>query len=297
MKSTQKFIYSSVSYYCIAFLDILGQKDDILSFSDLPSTQDEIARVVSVLKSTAGYVVGLRESFLSYFEEGKRDTGWLKSLTPAQRAEAQKLRHCQAEVRGVSDSIIITVPLNYGDEFYTPMNSIYFSLYAICAIFVLALMCGKPFRGGVDIGWGVRLPNARKEVYGSALVKAYNLENTKAEYPRVLVGDTLLEYIDGVNTLPPDSLKSKAASKFAALCNNLITVDYDNLNILDVIGEGVHSISGSADTELVQKGYKYVVDTHKRLTIEGDTKHSPRYGKLRNYPEPRLHLWNIQPCV
>ena len=298
MKSTQRIPKScTVSYYCIAFLDIQGQKDDILSFCDLPSTREEEGKVTHVLRRTVGTVVILRKNFLDYFEALERDTGRLDSLAPEQRAEAEKLRRCQAEVRGVSDSIIITIPLNYSDEFHTPTKSIYSSLYAICAIFILALVRGKPFRGGVDIGWGVRLPNARKEVYGSALVKANNLENTKAKYPRVIVGDELLEYINGVETIPPDSLNSRVAKEYAAMCKELITVDYDYLNILDVIGEGAQLISGGIDSELVRKGYKYVVETHKRLAIAGDTKVSLRYGRLRSYLESRLHLWNIQPCV
>ena len=294
MKSTKRIPEPLiVNYYCISFLVILGQKDDILSFCDLPSTQEEKAKVERVLKSTVGLVVSLRKGFFNYYEALKSETGLLNILTPEQRAEAEKLRRCQAEVRGVSDSIIITVPLNYGDEFCTPINSIYSSLYAICGIFILALACGKTLRGGVDIGWGVRLPSARKEVYGSALVKAHNLENKIAQYPRVLVGDELLAYINGVETIPPDSLNSKAAKQIATQCKELITTDYDCLNILDVIGKGAQSVTGGIDSELVRKGYKYVVDTHKQLTMSGDIKLSTRYECLKNYLESRLHLWSI----
>ena len=298
MKSTQRIPKScTVSYYCIAFLDIQGQKDDILSFCDVPSTREEEEKVTHVLRDTVGTVVFLREKFLGYFEALERDTGLLDSLAPEQRAEAEKLRRCQAEVRGVSDSIIITIPLYYSDAFYTPMKSIYSSLYAICAIFILALVRGKPFRGGVDIGWGVRLPDAYEEVYGSALVKAYNLENTRAEYPRVLVGDTLLKYMNDVETISPDSRRDMLEKEYATECKKLISVDYDYLNILDIIGEGAQSIRGGIDSKLVEKGYKSIVDTHKRLTIAGDTKLGSRYGSLRSYLESRLHLWNIQPCV
>ena len=141
------------------------------------------------------------------------------------------------------------------------------------------------------------MPDVPEEVYGSALVKAHNLESTWAKYPRVLVGDALLEYINDIEAISPDNKNRQAAKMYAAKCKALITVDYDNLNILDVIGEEAQSITGGIDSELVQKGYKYVVDTHKCLTIAGDTKLGPRYGRLRSYFESRLHLWNIQPCV
>ncbi|MGB2814440.1 MAG: hypothetical protein WBC75_05030, partial [Dehalococcoidales bacterium] len=155
-----------ISYYLIAFLDILGQKDKILSITHPPSTVEEQNKAVDVLRDTANYVVGLRKGFLDYFNTHNRPTGILDVLAPEQRAEAEQLRRCHAEVRGVSDSIIITVPLSYGTDYCTPLNGIHAALYGICGIFLAALACHKPFRGGVDIGWGVRLPRARKEVYG-----------------------------------------------------------------------------------------------------------------------------------
>ncbi|GAG21215.1 unnamed protein product, partial [marine sediment metagenome] len=95
----------------------------------------------------------------------------------------------------------------------------------------------------------------------------------------------------------PDNKNRQAARMYATKCKDLITADYDYLNILDVIGEGTQSITGGIKSELVEKSYKYVVETHKRLIIAGDTKLSSRYGNLRSYLESRLHLWNIQPCI
>jgi len=286
-----------ISYYLIAFLDILGQKDKILSITHPPSTVEEQNKEARVLRDTANYVVGLRKNFLDYFKIVDRPTDILNVLTPEQRAIALQLRHFHAEVRGVSDSIIITVPLSYETDFCTPMNGIYSALYGICGMFSTALACSKPFRGGVDIGWGVRLPSAKKEVYGSALVKAHFLENNVAQYPRVVIGDSLLTYINGIETIKTNDWNSNRAKQLASQCKEFITSDYDHLNILDVIGGGVQSIKGGINSDLIEKGYRYVIDTHRSLTIAGDIKLSSRYGCLRSYIESRLHLWNIQPCV
>lgn len=288
---------NTLSLYCIAFLDILGQKDDILSLRDIPLTQEDKDKAIRILRSTVGTVINLRKAFHNFSEERNRDRGRFDYLPPEQQAEVQKIRQNKAEIRGVSDSTIITIPLSSDGEFAASILSIYSSLWSICAMFVLSLLTGKPFRGGVDIGWGLRLPDAPEEVYGSALVKAHNLESRCAEYPRVLVGDALLEYINDIEAISPDNINRQFAKMYAAKCKAIITVDYDALNILDVIGEEAKSITGGMTSEMVQKGYKYVVATHKRLTIAGDTKLGPRYGRLRNYLESRLHLWNIQPCV
>lgn len=294
MKKARKWIISS---YLIAYLDIQGQKDKILSLTYPPSTEEEETKAVCVLKDTVDYVVGLRNAFLEFFNAFNRPTGRLDVLTPEQRAKAEQLRHCYAEVRGVSDSIIITVPLSYGTDYCTPLNGIHSAFYGICGIFITALACHQPFRGGVDIGWGVRLPRAKKEVYGSALVKAYFLENKIAQYPRVVIGDSLLTYIRSIETIKADNSNINRAKVVASQCEEFITTDYDRLNILDIIGKGTQSVEGGVDSDLVEKGYTYVVDTHNKLTSAGVIGLSSRYGCLRSYLESKLHLWNIQPCT
>ena len=287
----------AISDYVIAFLDISGQKDKILSIDRLRSEQEEQKRVDDSVEDTAGYVVRLRRSFSGYFEKVERPSTVLDKLTPEQRTRALKLRRFDAEVRGVADSIIITIPLDYEEDYHIVMNSIYAALYGICGMFLAALAENKPFRGGVDIGWGVRLPNAEKEVYGSALVKAYSLESNVAYYPRVVIGDTLWNYINKIETISADDLKHKLAKEMASQCREFITVDYDYLHILDVIGKGFKSIEGGLDSDFIERGYRYVVDTYKDRTRAGDVKLSSRYACLRRYLESRLHIWGIQPLL
>lgn len=298
MKPTQRIPNSgTVSYYCIAFLDILGQKDEILSLSDLPLPQEDKTNTIHVLRSTVGTVLLLRKAFRDIFAEFDKDSGRFDSLPPEQRAEAIKIRHNEAKIRGVSDSIIITVPIIHDGEFASSVISIYRSFCAICVMFMLTLTVGKSLRGGVDIGWGIPLPDTPEEVYGSALVKAYSLENKTAKYPRVVVGDRLLKYLEDMKALSPDNGNRGAAIMYADKCSKLITTDYDYQNTVDIIGEEMRSTEGAVTSEMVEKGYKYVVETHKRLVIAGDRKLSSRYGSLRSYLESRLHLWNIQPYI
>ena len=74
------------------------------------------------------------------------------------------------------------------------MSGIYSLLGGICGMFVLALEGGIPFRGGIDMGLGVRLQNYN-EIYGPALVRAVKLESSAAKYPRVVIGNSLWEYL------------------------------------------------------------------------------------------------------
>ena len=59
---------------------------------------------------------------------------------------------------------------------------------------------GVPIRGGVEVGLGVEM--FEHEYYGRVLVDAYLIESTAADYPRVLVGPRLLNYLAALERGP-----------------------------------------------------------------------------------------------
>ena len=63
-----------------------------------------------------------------------------------------------------------------------------------CALAMLVhLGKGNPIRGAIEIG--VAVDWKEFGIYGSALHSAYSLENSVAKYPRVIIGDELLKYL------------------------------------------------------------------------------------------------------
>lgn len=281
-----------IQYYFVAFIDVLGQSRKLLNLARLPVAQDEQEKAALILHDTAGYIMSLRKGFRDFFKARNKSTGILDSLTPNKRAIAEKIRRAEAIITSLSDTIVIAVPLSNEDYHCLSINSIYSVLYGICGIFLVALAQHKPFRCGVDVGWGVQL--TKHEVYGSALVKAYSLENDVALYPRIVIGDSLFEYLNVVQQLSSDTIEAKFAKKIAGDCKALITHDYDKLKILDVIGEGAQSIPSGIDKPLVEKAYRFIVQSHDSFTKSADMSLRARYGLLRSYFESRIHLWNIQ---
>ncbi len=283
----------TLSYYFVAFIDVLDQSNKLLNLTRLPITQDERDKAALILHDTAYNIVSLRNGFRQFFKARNKSTGILDSLPPNKRAIAEELRRAEAIITSLSDTIVIAIPLNNADDHCLSISSIYSALYGICAIFLVALIEHKPFRCGVDVGWGVQL--TKHEVYGSALVKAYTLENNVALYPRIVIGDSLFEYLNIVQHLDSNTIYANFAKKTAGNCKALITNDCDKLKILDVIGEGVQSIPGGIDKTLVEDAYKFIVQSHDSFTNSGDINLRARYGSLRSYFESRIHLWNIQP--
>jgi hypothetical protein len=283
----------TLSYYFIAFVDVLGQSNKLLNLTRLPSTKDERDKATVILIDAVDNVLSLRKGFKQFFRNRNKSPGILDSLPPDKRAIAEKLRRAEAIVTGMSDAIVIAIPLNNEDDHSLSISSIYSALYSICAMFLAALVERNPIRCGIDVGVGV--PLNKREVYGPSVVRAYNLESRIASYPRIVVGDSLFNYLNFVQSLGSESIYAKFAKKMAGNCKELLTLDYDKVRILDVIGEGVQSIVGGIDKSLVEKAYKFVVQSHNRYSETGYVKLRARYGSLRSYFESKIHLWDIQP--
>ena len=282
-----------LSCYLVAYLDVLGQTEELLKLKRLPFSSQEKAEALSILRNTAGYVMSLRRFFQDYFEAASRPTGILDKLPRDQRETAKSMRRSEVEIRGVSDSIILVVPLANTNEHCTPMNGVYASLFAICGIFVCALASKRPFRGGIDIGLATRI--TKQEVYGPALVRAIKLESKIAEYPRVVVGDSMWSYLSEIETQKPNTPFGILAQKRAAESKTFITTDEYACRMLDVIGTSVKSFDNVIPPKLVEDGYIFVAESEGRYRESGDDKLCQRYGCLRRYLESRLNIWGIQP--
>jgi hypothetical protein len=144
----------------------------------------------------------------------------------------------------------------------------------------------------------VGVPFNEHEIYGSALVKAYNLENSVALYPRIVIGKFLKEYIGFVkernSNHDPENIVSLCSLQMAHDCERLITPDYDKNNILDVIGDYIKSIPGGIQKKWVEDAYKFIIKSQESNLNSQKLKLAVRYGLLRNYFESRLTLWDIR---
>ena len=100
-----------LGYYLVAYLDVLGQRQALRGLTRLPRTTEEQDATRDILRRTAGVVVTLRDSFLTYFRIFT-EPPLLASQVPAEHRSAfESLTRTKAIVRGFSDSIVITVPL------------------------------------------------------------------------------------------------------------------------------------------------------------------------------------------
>jgi hypothetical protein len=198
----------TLNYYLVAFLDVLGQRENLRQMKHLPRTPSEYSETVRLLRSTVGVVLGLRKTFQQYFESFASlrlpDSGGDRVL----RSQVENAMNSPTEFRVFSDSFVISVPLKSDDEPLAPAIGIFSALISACFVMIAALRGTHPIRGGIDVGLGMEI--APGEIYGPALERAHFLESCVAEHPRILIGDELWQYLSLGENVPVTSPASNA---------------------------------------------------------------------------------------
>jgi len=287
-----------LAYYMVVFLDVLGQSERLEELNTLPTNQAEIDKAAQTLDETAGSIVRLRKGFDSLFDALSKPTPILDSLSPQNRSMAMSLRQVKIARRGISDSYIMTLPL-VEDELFGRSGvilNVWSALGATCGMFVAGLAIGLVVRGGVEIGLGTPLPiYNRDEIYGPAVARAVRLENKVAQYPRVVVGEHLWQYLCTVEGSIVKTKLDQFAKKYAVDSKNLICQEqeYDGVRVLDYLGKGVRSLEGGVEPRWVEKAYQWVIQEHEKYIKSKNYELAGRYGLLRQYMESRLSLWGI----
>jgi hypothetical protein len=136
---TQQPKIFTLGHHLVAFLDVLGQRDRFRQLR-LPRTAEEESQVKEVLKSTAGFVLALREMFARQFETFEAG---LSNI----RAHAKE--PLRPKFIGFSDSFVTSVPLRNNGGDLTPVVKVFSCLSAASIVMLSSLASKYPLRGGI----------------------------------------------------------------------------------------------------------------------------------------------------
>ncbi len=105
-----------------------------------------------------------------------------------------------------------------------PIGGIYHLLATVGSLCFTGLCKKQPLRGSVDISWGVELHPG--EIYGAAVANTYELESEIAQYPRIVIGERVVDYLNAnLKTPQPDIYnefnRSLAKLSFVQFVNNV----------------------------------------------------------------------------
>lgn len=287
-------------HHLIGFFDVLGQSNQLRQLTKLPETDDERAETIQLLKRTAGVVLGVRGMFKDFFEAVCTPTPFALSLPPAPRRQLLDATQAEVSYRGVSDSFIVAVSLADTGMPTTPVNGVFRSFVAASGMWLLSLSVGHPLRGGIEVGLGMDVGDG--EVYGPVLDRAYHLESKVAGGPRLVVGDTCVDYLNFMRKRQTADVYQQIAAKAADFCLSMLMRDQDGTVVLDPLGERMLEIARTTGWSRGRSGTRGIIDRVKpahdvvrqqlmRAELLKDEKLIPRYRNLLAYFDHRAALW------
>lgn len=281
-----------VGWYIVAFADVLGQRHLLRQMSGLPEKTDkqQMTEFVALLKKTVGAVKSLRDVFHSFFEGwGNRHVN-LSGLTPEQEELFFQFKSNPLQSHMFSDFVVLFQSLHV-DVNKGPMDGVYAILSSAASTFLMMLYGGHVIRGGIDIGVGIEIGDG--ELYGAALSKAYELESKTAKYPRIVLGDDLIQHIQSYRSIKEGDFLKLANKQAAELSAGLIAIDYDWVPFLDYIGEGFKKdiANNHLNPTIIEGAYNFVMNELAKCQDTRNSKLAFRYALLRNYFENRINLW------
>jgi hypothetical protein len=274
--------------YCVSFVDLLGQRDAVRNQRLLPDfeTEEQRRQFHSVLQDSIGAILGLQkqaEKMLDQIPESSRISSLRAQLSHEQQTHLDQMQLTRILTQRWSDGLVSFVCL--GDQAVKcPTKSIFriFGMTGLLAL--LGLARGRPVRGAIEIAWGVELRPG--ELYGPAVARAYELESTVAEYPRIVVGPQAIEFLKAHQANPEQDLISRFNRLMAERCWGLLLEDVDGCLILHYLGkEFQSSVTNQNHAELYELASRYVQEQLERYRLSGNTKLAFRYRHLANYFE------------
>lgn len=280
----EKRVYK-LGHHLVAFMDVLGQRDTFRGLKQ-PTNAKEEDEVKEVLRQTAGFVVELRTVFETQFEVFEAGASNMQRLTK---------EPVRPSFVGFSDSFVTSVPLRQQGHELVPIVIVFSALSAACVVMLTALASKHPLRGGIDVGLATEIGPG--EIYGTALERAYLLEDRVAKYPRLVIGDELWRYLNAAlaNFERQVGPMSKAITAIVKKTMQMIATDTDGQRILDYLGPVTVENAGPDHGKLmIQPAYNFVLAEQKRILAKSDPELIGRYVLLRSYFESRLAPWGVK---
>lgn len=268
-------------YFCVAFVDLLGQQNAIAQLASLPlDTEGARDRLLEALRDSAGRVRRIRKSFQDFLSAASTNRQSLHGLSKEQQEQFLRMRNFEIAQFGFADSFVLSTSLSEQDGAGQPASAVWAMLYGLAGIHTIALAEGIPLRAGIDVDRGTDiLPN---EVYGPAAVNAYQLESKVAEYPRIAIGEGLLRYLEYLER-STGSFESPYVVGQADRSRRLIcAAPDDGRPMVHTLSSELLTGPGSAEREAAQQAaYEWVKREAQRVST--DAKLGPRYARLLRY--------------
>ncbi len=187
---------SVAGFHIVALVDLLGQQVKMAQFQGIPKTSREKKAFSRLMRATFGIVGRFRER-----------VALLNRALPKAHAVPEMIREklTAKQIRLVARSLEPAIGYQFftdlallkinlsGQRGYRPLISLYGLLRQLGLLMLTQLAEGVLLRGAVEAGICAELDGT--DLYGQAVGRAYALESRVADYPRIVVGDHVVNYV------------------------------------------------------------------------------------------------------
>lgn len=315
MDPDSDLVQPPLGLYAVAAFDILGQSERLMRATwPLRPDQDRKDAMRSFVDAAHGVHL-VREAFAASYGLYRAPIGQDPNMTQEQRA--RQIRFFSAEVRFLTFSDTVLAYVNLRED-PTLVQGVLAILSTCASVFLVLLAAKIPMRGAVDVGLAYRLSDlslqneagsgddsvdvayayrvSDDEIYGPVLASVHRLESRVAQWPRVVLGDGLAQYIHML-TKPTECVQLDARTRAAGEAyTGLIEQDVDGWPILDYLGrwrQGVYlrhrDPQDPAHGE--RDAYRFIKKQAERFRDERNEKLAVRYNLTLQYFHSKAHLW------
>lgn len=274
--------------YCIAFIDLLGQREEYKNEGLLPNfgSDQEREAFYEKIKKTIVPIFALQKDAETMMETALTHNQEYQKIFPPELYKTYvKMRKTNIKSQRWSDGLVFFTSL--GDpDIKCPLAEL-FSLCGLAgALCFMGLARMQPIRGAIDIAWGLELHDG--ELYGAAVAKAYEMESYVAQYPRIIVSDRTINYLEAHRQNTGNDIYSQCNRKLADKCLDILAEDVDGNFVIHYLGNQFKEcISKNVHNDLYQKALKFIesqLEKHRKSKERTDAnKLSFRYSHLLDY--------------
>ena len=276
--------------HIVALIDFLGQSSELAKWDFIPNTVTETAVWVPAVRSTIGRVLMWREEFERRFTEYQKsldayEQSFSTAALPEKLKQFNEFRQTTLHHQHFSDTLIFYSPLQNEHGYWQISNVVGF-LVVCGTLFLGSLTTSTPLRGAIEVGMLSRFPTG--DPYGPGLAKAHYLESKVADYPRIVVGPTLLSYLDWLQNHSDRDAPAQANRVVAAQCRDHITKDADGQWIVDYLSDTFANAGGNPTGwhQMQREAFAFVTAEQARFAAGTDTgsqKLARRYTRMVDY--------------
>ncbi len=276
-------------HHVVTLIDFLGQKSKLAKWDFMPETEYDKQEFLGAVQDTFGEITRWRDQFKEKFHiwlDSNKPPAWLIDAVPDRGQALREYAETRIDFDHFSDMIVVYSPIvnRYG---HANANTIMAHVYTTGTLMLAALCQGSVFRGAIEIGMAGQFDTIG--IYGPVLSDVHHLESKIAEYPRIMAGRRLCEYV----ALHVENLEgagpARANRAVALLCSRLLGEDLDGDWIVDYMGDGFADLATKKDDwqTLRTNAHAFVQRELKRFKNSGDTKLIERYERLAAYNRSR----------